>query len=71
MKGNKMMRMMSIMVLISLVATHFSGQFDLFHPGFLWLAGFVGIMAFQASLTGFCPTDALFGNDKKAACCSI
>lgn len=70
MKGNKMMRMMSMMVLISLAATHFSGQFDLLHPSFLWLAGFVGIMAFQATFTGFCPAGALFGNDKKAACCS-
>jgi hypothetical protein len=70
MKGNKMTRMMSVMVLISLVATRFSGQFDLLHPSFLWIAGFVSIMAFQATFTAFCPAGMLFGGDKKAACCS-
>jgi hypothetical protein len=70
MKGNRMSRMMSVMVLISLAATHFSGQFDLLHPSFLWIAGFASIMAFQATFTGFCPAGAIMGGGKKAACCS-
>lgn len=68
MKGNRMMRMMSVMVMISLAATHLSGQFDLLHPSFLWIAGMVSIMAFQATFTGFCPASSLFG---KNASCSI
>lgn len=70
MKGNKMTRMMSVMVLISLAATHLSGQFNLLHPSFLWIAGFVSIMALQATFTGFCPASTVLGNGKKAACCS-
>lgn len=70
MKGNRMMRMMSAMVMISLAATHFSGQFDLLHPSFLWIAAFASIMAFQATFTGFCPAGIIMGNGKKAACCS-
>jgi ribose/xylose/arabinose/galactoside ABC-type transport system permease subunit len=69
MKGNKMMRMLSVVVLISLAATDFSGEFDLLHPSFLWLAAFVSFMAFQASFTGFCPAGALFANKKQNACC--
>ncbi|NOT16605.1 MAG: DUF2892 domain-containing protein [Sulfuriferula sp.] len=65
MKGNRTMRMMSLMVMISLIATHLSGQFNLLHPSFLWLAGFVSIMGFQATFTGFCPAAGNSGS-----CCS-
>jgi len=38
-----------IMVLISVVLTHFV------HPGFVWLTVFVGANLFQQSFTGICP----------------
>ena len=69
MKGNKTMRMMSAMVLLSLIATHFSGQMNLLAPTWLWLAGFVGVMAFQSTFTGFCPAARLLADRKAGACC--
>lgn len=70
MKGNRMIRMMSLMVLISLTATHFSGQFDLLHPSFLWIAAFVSIMGFQATFTGFCPIGSSSDKAENNSCCS-
>lgn len=70
MKGNRLARMLSVIVVISLAATHFSGQFDLLHPSFLWIAAFASIMAFQATFTGFCPAGLIMGKDKAAACCT-
>ncbi len=69
MKGNVMARMISIMVLVSLALTHFSGQANLLAPNWLWLAGFVGIMAFQSTFTGFCPASKLLGSGKGNSCC--
>ena len=71
MKGNRMMRMMSLMVLISLAATHLSGQFNLLQPSFLWLAGLVSLVAFQASFTGFCPSSKLFSGTTGTRCCAV
>lgn len=68
MKGNRMMRMMSAMVLISLAATHFSGQFSLLQPSFLWIAAFASVMAFQATFTGFCPVGAMKGESSTSCC---
>ncbi|MCD6707798.1 MAG: DUF2892 domain-containing protein [Thiobacillus sp.] len=70
MKGNKAVRMMSAMILIALALTHFTGQMNLFAPTWLWLAAFVGFMAFQATFTGFCPASRMLGEGKKSgACC--
>ena len=70
MKGNKAVRMMSAMILIALVLTHISGQMNLLPPTWLWLAAFVGFMAFQATFTGFCPASRMLGAGKKSgACC--
>lgn len=70
MKGNRAVRMMSAMVLIALALTHFSGQMNLLQPTWLWLAAFVGTMAFQATFTGFCPASKMLGEGKKPrACC--
>ncbi len=68
MKGNVMARMVSALVLVSLALTHLSGQADLSAPTWLWMAGFVGFMAFQATITGFCPAGKLFGS-KSGSCC--
>jgi hypothetical protein len=69
MKGNKTVRMMSVMILISLIATHLTGQMNLLTPTWLWLAGFVGFMAFQATFTGFCPASKMLADKKSGACC--
>ncbi len=69
MKGNKAVRMMSAMILIALVLTHFSGQMYLLAPTWLWLAAFVGFMAFQATITGFCPASRMLGESKKSGDC--
>jgi hypothetical protein len=69
MKGNKAVRMMSAMMLIALALTHFTGQIDLTHPTWLWLAAFVGLMAFQATFTGFCPASKMLGVGKKSGGC--
>jgi hypothetical protein len=70
MKGNKAVRMMSAMILSALALTHFTGQMNLLAPSWLWLAAFVGFMAFQATFTGFCPASKMLGDGKKAgACC--
>lgn len=68
MKGNGMARMISIMVLASLALTHFSGQVNLFAPTWLWLAGFVSLMALQATFTGFCPAGKLLRRGKGNRC---
>lgn len=69
MKGNKMVRMMSAMVLISLAAAHFSGQMSLLQPTWLWLTAFVGFMAFQSTFTGFCPASMMFAGKSNGGCC--
>lgn len=69
MKGNRAVRMMSAMVLIALALTHFTGQMNLLQPTWLWLAAFVGFMAFQATITGFCPASKMLGDGKKAGSC--
>ena len=69
MKGNRMLRMVSAMMLVSLVLTHLTGQVNLLAPTWLWLAGFVALMAFQATFTGFCPTGKMLGRDKKSSAC--
>jgi hypothetical protein len=42
------------MVLLSVALTW------LVHPGFVWLAAFVGLNLFQQAFTGFCPAASLF-----------
>lgn len=69
MKGNRAVRMMSAMILIALALTHFSGQVNLLAPTWLWLAAFVGFMAFQATFTGFCPASKMLGEGKAGTCC--
>lgn len=48
------MRFAGVMVLLSLVLTHY------LHPGFVWLTAFAGLNMLQASFTGFCPAASLF-----------
>ncbi|MGV6851473.1 MAG: YgaP-like transmembrane domain [bacterium] len=70
MKGNKVVRLMSFMVLISLIITHLTGQANLMEPTWLWLATAVSFMAFQATFTGFCPASKMLATNKDGeACC--
>lgn len=69
MKGNKTIRMMSMMVLISLIVTHLTGQMNLLAPTWLWLAAFASFMGFQATFTGFCPASKMLGDGKKSGTC--
>ena len=48
---NTVRRVAGFMVLLSLVLAW------LVHPGWLGLAGFVGLNLFQSSFTGFCPLE--------------
>jgi Inner membrane protein YgaP-like, transmembrane domain len=70
MKGNKVVCKMSAMILIALALTHFAGQMNLLAPTWLWLAAFVGFMAFQATFTGFCRTCKILGGSKTSSVCS-
>lgn len=38
-----------VMILISLLLTHFV------HPNFVWFTAFIGANLFQSAFTGFCP----------------
>lgn len=69
MKGNKVVRMMSAMILIALALTHFTGQVNLLAPTWLWLAAAVGFMTFQSTFTGFCPASKMLAGKKGGACC--
>lgn len=44
----------ALVLLVSLALAHWA------HPAWLWLAVFVGLNLFQASITGFCPAALLF-----------
>ena len=66
MKGNKPIRMISVMVLISLIATHMTGQVNLLVPTWLWLAAFASFMGVQATFTGFCPSSKMLGDGNKS-----
>ncbi|MBE0508793.1 MAG: DUF2892 domain-containing protein [Marinospirillum sp.] len=49
-----LMMFAGIMILISLLLTHFV------HPGFVWFTVFIAANLIQASFTGFCPAAIIF-----------
>ena len=69
MKGNKVVRLMTLMVLVSLTITHLTGEVNLLKPTWLWLAAVVSFMVFQATFTGFCPASKILGANKKSSGC--
>lgn len=69
MKGNVQVRMLTLMVMLSMVLAHFSGQVDLLSPTWLWLGFMVSAMGFQASFTGVCPSNVMF-KGQAGGCCS-
>lgn len=70
MKGNKVVRLMAVMVLLPLIIAHFVGQVDLFTPSWLWVTFFAGFMGLQATYTGFCPGGLIAKFSKDGKCCA-
>jgi hypothetical protein len=68
MKGNKMIRMISIMIIVPILLAQLTHQIDLLHAYWLWLPLFAGFNALQSTYTGFCPANKFLGA-KKGPCC--
>jgi len=71
MKGNIMIRMISIMIIVPILLAHFTGQVDLLKPNWLWLTLLVGINGLQATFTGWCPMSGFLPKDSKTGACCI
>lgn len=69
MKNNLMVRMMTLMVLVSLLLAHLSGQTNLLTLNWLWLGAFAAFMGFQATFTGWCPSNLVGKLSKTGECC--
>ncbi len=48
-----------LMILITLVLAHLTGQADLGQISWLWLTAFIGLNLFQSGITRFCPMDSI------------
>ena len=48
-----------LMIILTLVLAHFSGQIDMAKPTWLWLTAFIGLNLFQSGFTTFCPLDTI------------
>ena len=71
MKGNIMMRLIALMILVPAALAHFTGQIDLTQPTWIWLTLFAGLNALQSTFTGWCPATNIFGKDKNTGqCCA-
>lgn len=71
MKGNIMIRMISLMIVVPVLLAHFTGQVDLLKPTWLWLTLFAGVNALQATFTGWCPVSRFLPHDEKTGACCI
>ena len=71
MKGNIMIRMISLMIIVPVFLAHFAGQIDLFQPTWLWLTLFAGVNALQATFTGWCPVSRFIQKDPETGACCI
>lgn len=69
MKNNVMVRMLTLVVLLSIGLAYVSGQTDLASWNWLWLAIFATGMGLQASFTGWCPSQMLGKLSKTGECC--
>lgn len=69
MKGNLMVRMMTLMVLLAIALAHATGQTDLVGWNWLWLAVFAAGMGLQATFTGWCPSNLVGKLSKTGECC--
>lgn len=69
MKGNLVVRLMAVMVVLPILIAHFVGQVDLLSPTWLWVSLFAGVMGLQATYTGFCPASLVAKFSKTGECC--
>lgn len=69
MKGNVMMRLIALMILVPMALAHFTGQVDLTQPSWLWLTLLAGANALQSTFTGWCPPAKFFGNSSSTGSC--
>lgn len=67
MRNNKTLRMMMMVLLLTIIGANFLGQVNLFEPSLLWLTLLILLMGLQATFTGFCPLEKVFG--KKCETC--
>lgn len=54
-RGNRPLRMFSIVVLVMIVIAHFMEQINLREDWLFWILGAMALNFLQASFTGFCP----------------
>lgn len=48
-----------LMIILSLILAHITGQVNLGELSWLWLTIFVGLNLFQSGFTRFCPLDTI------------
>ena len=48
-----------LMIMLTLILAHFTGQVDLSKPNWLWLTAFIALNLFQSGFTTFCPLDSI------------
>lgn len=49
-----------LMIMLTLVLAHFTGQIDMSKVSWLWFTAFIGLNLFQSGFTSFCPLDTIF-----------
>lgn len=69
MKGNLMVRLMTLIILVAIVLAHFSEQTNLASLNWLWLAVVPALMGLQATFTGWCPAEMIGKLSKTGECC--
>ncbi|BCN92263.1 hypothetical protein THMIRHAM_00480 [Thiomicrorhabdus immobilis] len=69
MKGNLMVRSMTLLILVAIGLAHISGQTNLLSVNWLWLAILPAFMGFQATFTGICPAVLIGKLSKTGECC--
>ncbi len=48
-----------LMIMLTLILAHFTGQVDMSKPTWLWLTAFIALNLFQSGFTTFCPLDSI------------
>ena len=69
MKNNLMVRLITSIILISIILTHLMGQTNLLSLSWLWLAISAAFMGLQATFTGWCPSELIAKLSKTGECC--
>ncbi|WP_321276272.1 MTH895/ArsE family thioredoxin-like protein [Thiomicrorhabdus indica] len=69
MKGNLMVRLMTMLILIAIGLAHYSEQTNLMGLNWLWLAIMPALMGLQATFTGWCPAELVGKLSKNGECC--